>query len=294
MRKFIQAISYYSRRLDPEFIIIPQNGLELFTTNGDPVGSLVIDYLSAIDGVGQEDLFYGSPEDDKPTPTADTTFWLGFLDRIRASGKGVLITDYCSNHSKINDSYTKNASHQFISFAADHRELDHIPEYPPKPYQVNSRNVENLLNARNFLYLINPSTFTSKKDMIDSISTSDYDLLIIDPFFSRKDILSDSEITLLKKRSNGGKRLVVAYISIGEAENYRYYWKKEWEIYPPDWLAEENTDWKGNFKVRYWETDWQIIIFGIPGAYLDRIIEAGFDGVYLDGIDSFEYFENQE
>ena len=30
---------------------------------------------------------------------------------------------------------------------------------------------------------------------------------------------------------------------------------------------------------------------GSPDAYLDRILAAGFDGVYLDIIDAFEYFE---
>lgn len=30
---------------------------------------------------------------------------------------------------------------------------------------------------------------------------------------------------------------------------------------------------------------------GGEGAYLDRIMEAGFDGVYLDIVDAFEYYE---
>ncbi|MCX5769013.1 MAG: hypothetical protein NTZ09_01885 [Candidatus Hydrogenedentes bacterium] len=34
-------------------------------------------------------------------------------------------------------------------------------------------------------------------------------------------------------------------------------------------------------------------ILGGPDAYLDRIITAGFDGVYLDIIDAFEYFEEK-
>ena len=30
----------------------------------------------------------------------------------------------------------------------------------------------------------------------------------------------------IKIKNNGGKRIVVAYLSIGEAENYRFYWNK--------------------------------------------------------------------
>ena len=59
----------------------------------------------------------------------------------------------------------------------------------------------------------------------------------------------------------------------------------------PYFLAEENPDWEGNYKVKYWNTDWQNIIYGNNNAYVKKIIDAGFDGVYLDIIDAFEYFE---
>ncbi len=44
----------------------------------------------------------------------------------------------------------------------------------------------------------------------------------------------------------------IAYVSIGEAENYRFYWKSEWDSVPPDWLGEENPEWHGNYAVKYW------------------------------------------
>ena len=80
-------------------------------------------------------------------------------------------------------------------------------------------------------------------------------------------------------------------MSIGEAEDYRYYWQPEWSRKPPLWLYEENPDWKGNYKVKYWDENWQKIIFGENNSYLDKILNCGFDGVYLDIIDAFEYFE---
>jgi cysteinyl-tRNA synthetase len=36
------------------------------------------------------------------------------------------------------------------------------------------------------------------------------------------------------------------------------------------------------------------VLFGSDDAYLDRILAAGFDGAYLDIIDAFEYFEENE
>ena len=99
------------------------------------------------------------------------------------------------------------------------------------------------------------------------------------------------EIAQLKIKRNGGKRLVIAYMSIGEAEDYRYYWQKDWQKNKPKWLHAENPKWAGNYKVNYWNANWKAIIFGSDTAYLDRIMDAGFNGVYLDIIDAFEYFE---
>ena len=40
---------------------------------------------------------------------------------------------------------------------------------------------------------------------------------------------------------------------------------------------------------------WKSVIFGTsPDAYLDQIIAAGFDGVYLDIIDAFEYWRDEK
>jgi len=86
---------------------------------------------------------------------------------------------------------------------------------------------------------------------------------------------------------------VLSYMSIGEAEDYRYYWQPTWNTSKPEWLESENPDWPGNFKVKYWYKSWQEIIYGNNGSYLKKIIDAGYDGVYLDIIDAFEYFENR-
>ena len=68
---------------------------------------------------------------------------------------------------------------------------------------------------------------------------------------------------------------------------------KEWEkkAESPAWLYEENKRWRGNYKVFYWMEEWKQIIYGTPTSYLTRVMEAGFDGVYLDIIDAYEYYK---
>ena len=130
---------------------------------------------------------------------------------------------------------------------------------------------------------------------IAAIGKTKFDLVIMDYSQDGSDEsrFKTYEINAIKN-SPGGPKLVLSYMSIGEAESYRWYWKNEWDTNndgnpdpgAPSWLGPENPEWVGNYKVKYWESDWQAIIY----SYLDKIIEAGFDGVYLDIIDAYEYW----
>lgn len=114
-----------------------------------------------------------------------------------------------------------------------------------------------------------------------------HDILVIDAFFGG----SRSDLMAMRKKPLGGRRIVLSYLSIGEAEIYRYYWAKCCKDRErPDWLADENKRWKGNFRVKFWHPDWKAIIYEAADSYLKRIVEAGFDGVYLDRIDVHSAF----
>jgi uncharacterized protein (TIGR01370 family) len=115
------------------------------------------------------------------------------------------------------------------------------------------------------------------------IAKSKYGLVVIDYEQDGPRSFTSAEIKLMKAK---GATKLVSYVSIGEAEDYRDYWKKGWSSKPPAWLERENPDWEGNYKVRYWQKDWQKLT-------IDRIKEvarAGYDGAYLDIIDAYEYF----
>jgi len=112
-----------------------------------------------------------------------------------------------------------------------------------------------------------------------AIAASPHDLVVID--YSGDDgPFSKAEVARMKRKPDGGRRVVLSYMSIGEAEDYRWYWAQR----SPSWLGAENAKWRGNYAVRFWDPGWQQIIF----AYVDRLIAAGFDGVYLDKVDEFE------
>jgi cysteinyl-tRNA synthetase len=125
------------------------------------------------------------------------------------------------------------------------------------------------------------------QEKIDKIVASPFDMVIIDSsmFPNGKEIrLTREQVESMKKKPDGGRRVVIAYFSAGEAEDFRYYWKAEWNKKRPNWVYKADKDWKGDFIVKYWDPDWLI----------DRIMDAGFDGVSIDRVDAYYYFGDTE
>ncbi len=172
---------------------------------------------------------------------------------------------------------------------------------------------------------------------VRSASQSPFDLLVVDEDFGGHNRAMprthmQRSLTSLKRKPDGKRRLVLAYLSIGEAEDYRAYWDRSWvtvalpksaevgsetadrskagalaqspsmstvpsraqarppfapSTAAPTWLGPENPEWRGNYHVRFWDPAWQALLLGSESAALDRIIAAGFDGVYLDRADVY-------
>jgi cysteinyl-tRNA synthetase, unknown class len=126
------------------------------------------------------------------------------------------------------------------------------------------------------------------------IAASPYDLMVIDYSNDRRFYmewpLPAADVATMQARPDGRRRIMLSYLSVGEAEDYRNYWQWEWletAANRPSWLGKENPEWEGNYPVKFWEPGWQSIMFGGPEKYLDSIIRAGFDGVYLDRVDVY-------
>ena len=148
-----------------------------------------------------------------------------------------------------------------------------------------------LLGPKSWAFQLDNLNPTTMKRIIDS----KYDLVVLDTEKMRaadgaNNYLTRAEIDAIKVKADGGRRMVIAYLSIGEAENNRYYWKPEWTKKRPSWIKKENKDWKGNFVVEYWQPVWQNIVFGSKDAFVDRALEQGFDGFYFDIVDAYYEF----
>ncbi len=129
-------------------------------------------------------------------------------------------------------------------------------------------------------------SFSITKNELNQLLQNPAKLLVLDYSHDGSEArrYSSSEIDALH---NNGQQ-AISYLSIGESSNWRYYFQPGWKTNPPGWQGKENPDWPGSSKVKYWDPDWQKITL----EYLDKIIDSGFDGAYLDIVDAFDYWSN--
>jgi cysteinyl-tRNA synthetase, unknown class len=128
----------------------------------------------------------------------------------------------------------------------------------------------------------------------DKLNKVDADVFVIDYANSGGTIpWTPEQVAQLKKKPDGRRRIVISYMSIGEAEEYRFYWQAGWREKKPAWLGPENCAWPKAHAIRYWRDEWKDLSIRRPDSYLKRIIDAGFDGVYLDRVDMYDWFAKE-
>ena len=147
-------------------------------------------------------------------------------------------------------------------------------------------------NPVSFAYILQADSFAKTKPaVVAKLKESGRDWIVLDANFAGDTPWKQTDLDTIRIGKAGRK--VVAYLSIGEAEDYRPYWQSEWvsngkrTAAAPVWLGIENLDWKGNYQVKYWNADWQKLML----AAIDETMARGFDGVYLDIVDGFQTYE---
>ena len=142
-----------------------------------------------------------------------------------------------------------------------------------------------LEEVTHWLYLIDVAL---DSHTIDQIVGSAYEMVVLD-FIPSEENNTDFPMAAVIERLHTAShpKLVIAYIDVGQAEDFRQYWELGWEIGNPEWIVGGDPDgWEGNYPVAYWYDEYRQIWLD-PDGLLHQIVEAGFDGVYLDWIEAY-------
>lgn len=136
---------------------------------------------------------------------------------------------------------------------------------------------------------------------VRELETAPVDMVVIEPVRSQRGLSAFPTAALVARlqESPGATmphKRCIAYLNVGQAEDYRDYWRGDWRAptedgpgTPPFLLARDPDGWPGNFPVAYWDPAWRRCLFGSPEALLDRILADGFEGVYLDWVLACEH-----
>jgi len=132
MVRLLGEIRDYGRRRNPNFIVIQQNAADLL--DGHP------DLLNAVDGIGQEDVWYSGAADsdwnnpkghDQRTSASDTRDTLEQLHRFRAAGKPVFTVDYTVNDAAA--TYRRSRAEGFVPYCT-RVSLSRLTTTPPPEF----------------------------------------------------------------------------------------------------------------------------------------------------------------
>jgi len=174
MREFVINISTYAKKYNPNFLIIPQNGLELVFKNLDINNGFDENYLQAIDGIGVEEVFYNDsyqPDDERITQ----------LKSLK-SKKKIFDSEYIGANISFTTAFNKSNSIGLTPFirTSNNYYYTQIPDSIPNE---NSNDISHIDSVKNYLYLIDTENFKSKDEFLIAIGKTNFDLLIIDLFF---------------------------------------------------------------------------------------------------------------
>lgn len=301
MRRFIRKISRTARRLKSDFVVLTQGGLELLekidaidTTRSVPSST----YIRALDGIVVRSLFLHPPIIKAKGVVIRTeekvkAEMLRLADLAKRRGLRVLVTDFVGNATLAQEVLRRGAEKGYVPFAATGAGyiFNRIPPFPRRPFEENPRNVTGMKQVRNFLYITDSSHFDRQEDFVLTLNNTNFDAVVIDVFHRGRKPFTKRSVRGMKFKKLGARRLVLAQMNIGEADSFRYYWKSDWREGSPSFLASPKAGNPDTHYVRYWDPAWQKIIAGDVNSYLYGIFAQGFDGVVIDGVEAYRFFE---
>lgn len=244
-----------------------------------PVGTPIRRYIQAINGLLLTNQICGDAK-GKLSPEN--------MAIVKEYGLSLIGVEHCATNKQMFAAQTELAKHK-IPVYADTDKKARFDTLDPNAdiFLENQQNTDSLDKVRNILIMMNTRNFSSKDLWLASMADTNYDMLIIEPFFRFNQPLTKEEVKDLQYKKIGSRRLVFAVMNVSMAEDTRFYWEKTWKVGDPKWLRLQSKINPAGVIVDYWHPAWKRIL----GVYFKSIMDLGFDGVILQGLDEHESYE---
>jgi len=299
MRRLVIKVSKFTRKVDKKFIVLTWGGLDLIekvSGGEDNIGSVATTYMRAIDGVILRNVFFSPAKEGFATDKLERGKILRLAKFAQKRGLQIWVSDYAPTREIAQESHRLNKANGFIPFTVENKNdlFNSVPKYPIRPIFENAKNIMGLKSAQNFLYMTDSSRFASQEEMVERLSETNFDAVVVDVFHRGRNALTKKNVRKLQLKKIGSRRLVLTYMNIGFADTSRFYWKSGWGTGNPIFIGDPTPEDADRYFVQFWDRAWHEVITGTPNSYDYGITQQGFDGVILDGLENYKFFENRE
>ena len=261
MRELIVVLGQFARENNPKFQIFTDGGLSLLTRGEwendlddlhraemmgaksdderfllklfspeHPIaaGSPIRRYISVINGVLATNQVCSGATGKIPEEISKI---------IKDYGLSVIGAEHCDSEQESKNAVLALAKNKIPVHADTDRTaaFDTVPDRA-ELFLENPANIASPAKVRNMLILTDTRNFTDKDLLVKTLSDTNYDLLIVDPFFKSAIPLTKEDVKQLQTKKVGAKRLVFAVLSVSKAQDTRPYWEKNWKQGEPAWL----------------------------------------------------------
>lgn len=300
LRIIIRELARYARARDPDFAILARGGAPLAVRGRreavleaaraaqaglgavDPdspaagVGEISSGFVGAIDGLVFDGQFCGEPPLEAET-----------LADLRDLDVALISIDHCVNAEDVAEArrHAAEAGVLLLVDTDDHGRMDSVPaERPPGE---NAGNITDPRQARSAVILEEGRGFGDVSLLVGALRATNHDMVIVNPFAMGGRVLTAQQVAELRYKKLGARRLVVATFNITLAREDAYYWQPKWRLGDPRWMSATVRERPGAHFTEYWDPSWKQHL----GEHFVGLMDLGFDGVLLDGLDVVHRWE---
>ncbi len=206
---------------------------------------------------------------------------------MRESGRRLLSLETCADAKGVSQAMSGAGRDRVLPFAAIDG-INSTRRVSGRPPAENSNAVATVGEARNWMPQLHGNGYGSKTEWVEAMAKTNYDMLVMDVSYRGQDPLTKDDVKKLKFKELGAPRLVLAVLPVGKAFDWRWYWKKDWVAGNPDFLFAPISDDPGAYMASVDNAQWRAVL----GKYITGIVDLGFDGVVLDDLDTYLWFES--